>query len=84
MPKAHKLKKFKDRLLLSKGSPKEILDKVMEGERDLYYMIEKITHQKVDDEYYAMKVEMFREALDRDPEYKKQDNKSSNTKVGFK
>jgi len=84
MTKAHKLKKFKDRLLLSKGNPEEIINQAMEIERDVYYMIEKITHQKVDDEYYAMKVEMFREALDRDPEYKKQDNKSSNTKVGFK
>jgi uncharacterized membrane protein len=84
MSKAHNLKKFKDRILLNKGSPEEILNKIIEGERDLYYMIEKITHQKVDDEYYAMKVEMFKEALDKDPEFKIQDDKPSNTKIGFK
>jgi hypothetical protein len=84
MTKAHKLKKFKDRILLGKGNPKEFLNQLMEVERDLYYMIEKITHQKVDDEYYTMKLEMFKEALTKDPEYKKQDNTSSSNKIGFK
>jgi hypothetical protein len=31
-----------------------------------------------------MKVEMFKEALDKDPEFKIQDDKPSNTKIGFK
>ena len=51
------------------GSPGDTIDELMESERDMCYYIEKITHQKVDDTYYAMKMEMFREALDRDPNY---------------
>ena len=74
MNKAQKIAKFK-KDLLTQGHASDILTEYMQIERDLYYMIEKITHQKVDDDYYAMKVEMFKEALARDPNYSKKDKK---------
>jgi len=86
MAKAKKLKRFKERILLQNLSNEELMDKLSEGERDLYYMIEKITHQRVDDEYYAMKLEMVREAIGKDPEFnsKEHDKQTKDSKVGFK
>jgi hypothetical protein len=67
MSRAETLGNFKANLM--KGSPENTIDELMESERDLCYYIEKISHQKVDDTYYAMKMEMFREALNNDPNY---------------
>lgn len=67
--KVNKLTKFKRKLLLGKGG-ENLINKLMEIERDTYYWIEKLTGQKVDDEYYAMKIEMFKEAFKNDPDYK--------------
>lgn len=76
MNRQQKLLKFKQRLKLQ-GDSKELFDEALENERDLLYFIEKITHQKVDDSYPAMKIEMFKEALERDPSFKKKDDKSN-------
>ena len=45
----------------------------IECERDVCYMIEKITHQKVDDDYPAMKFESFKEAIAKNPNFKQGD-----------
>jgi len=42
-----------------------------EEEAFLCYLIEKITHQVVDEEYYAMKIECFKEFVNKDPAFKK-------------
>ena len=65
--RANKLAEFKKRLV--QGPQEKIIDTIMESERDLCYLIEKITHQVVDDNYPAMKMEMFKEAFEKDPNY---------------
>jgi len=72
MNRAQKIGLFRQKIAQSENRT-ELFDGWMENERDLYYVIEKITHQVVDDEYYAMKVEMFKEAMERDPNFSKKD-----------
>tara|TARA_Y100000310_G_C20584090_1_gene764523 strand:- start:326 stop:580 length:255 start_codon:yes stop_codon:yes gene_type:complete len=84
MSRAKNLDTFRKNLLTQTTKPSEVIEKIQEQERDLYYFIEKITHQKVDDEYYTMKVEMFKEAFANDPEYKKDKKKQSEKNINFR
>lgn len=72
MKQVNKITKFKRSLLLGKDK-KNLINQLMDIEVMSYYWIEKITGQKVDDEYYSMKVEIFKELLEKDPDYKRKE-----------
>ena len=72
MKQVNKITKFKRSLLLGKDK-KNLINQLMDIEIMSYYWIEKITGQKVDDEYYSMKVEIFKELLEKDPDYKRKE-----------
>jgi hypothetical protein len=70
MDKETRLEQLRQKLMKEAAIADFTYEKWLENEAEVAYMIEKITHQVVDDNYYAMKMEAFKEILKKDPNFK--------------